>query len=94
MNTCQCGCGLPAGEGKRYLNNAHKQRAFRIRKKQSSRAMARFAADLIWKMFPEDKAAQISELLSTVKTPKAIDSVGAAIYLMLTEVNSGRANRD
>ena len=88
MNTCQCGCGMPAGEGKRYLNDAHKQKAYRTRKRQSARSMARFAGDLIWKTFDEDKAAQIAELLSAVKTPKAIDSVGAAVYLMLTELIS------
>ena len=89
MNTCECGCGLPAGEGRKYVNAAHKQKAFRQRKKQASRNMARFAADLIWKMFEEQKAQQISELLEEVKTPKAIASVGAAIYLMLTEINRG-----
>jgi hypothetical protein len=50
--------------------------------------MARFAADLIYKMFPEEKATEICALLAEAKTPKAIDSVGAAVYLMLTEINS------
>jgi len=52
--------------------------------------MAEMAADLIWHQFDHATASQISELLSDVKTPKAINSVGAAIYLMLTEKNSGR----
>lgn len=88
MNTCQCGCGLPAGKGKRYVSPSHKQKAYRQRKRKSARSMARFAADLIYKMFTEEKATEICALLDEVKTPKAIDSVGAAVYLMLTEINS------
>lgn len=88
MNACECGCGLPAGEGRKYLNNSHKQKAFRQRKRQKARAMARFSADLIFKMFDPDIAMQVRELLGVLKTPQQVDSVGAAIYLMLTELNS------
>lgn len=92
MNVCECGCGQPAGEGRKYVNNAHKQKAFRQRKRQKSKRMAKFAENLIWKMFDEDIAAQVSELLGTLKTPQHIDNVGAAIYLMLTEINRKGAN--
>ena len=90
MNTCSCGCGRPVGEGKLYARDACKQKAYRARTKKKARSMAEMAADLIWHQFDHATASQISELLSDVKTPKAINSVGAAIYLMLTEKNSGR----
>ena len=90
MKTCRCGCGVPVGEGKTYASNACKQKVYRARNKTKARSMAQMAADLIWHQFDENTASQISALLEDVKTPKAINSVGAAIYLMLTEKNSGR----
>lgn len=71
-----------------YLNNAHKQKAFRQRKREKSRAMARWAADLIQKMFDDETSSQVYNLLGVLKTPQQIDNVGAAIYLMLTTINS------
>ena len=71
-----------------YVNNAHKQKAFRQLKKRKAHAMARWSADLIYKMFDEETSKQVYDLLGVLKTPKHIDNVGAAIYLMLTTINS------
>jgi hypothetical protein len=84
MNTCQCGCGLPIGQGRKYLSDAHKQKAYRQRKRSSYRALSRYVGEQMVMMMGEEKANEAFAYLDQIPTDKYNRVLSKALAVVMT----------
>lgn len=83
---CKCGCGLPVGEGRYYVNANHKQRAYRARKRNQRRALSRYVAGELFELLGDEKATTVCKLLDTVCSDKYNYAVDKAMSIMIVEL--------
>jgi len=88
--SCECGCGLPVGEGKHYLNQAHKQKAYRARKRNQRRALSRHLSQELVLMLGDEKARQVFSYLNRIPTDKYNHELDKALVVILTAWKSER----
>lgn len=87
-NACGCGCGLPVGEGHVYVDQNHKQRAYRARIRNQRRALSRYVAGELFELIGDEKATQVVKLLDTVCYDKYNFAVDKAIAILIVEIRT------
>jgi len=89
FNTCECGCGLTVGEGSRYYNSAHRQRAYRARKRNQKRALSRYVQQELIGMLGEKEASKCIGYLNGVFGDKQAHEVNKAMMIIIAKFKSG-----
>lgn len=84
FNSCKCGCGLPVGKAGTYYNAAHKQAAYRARKRNSARALSRAVSAEISALMGDKKAHDVFEYLNRIPTAKYNHELDKALLVMIT----------
>lgn len=90
-DSCKCGCGLPVGEGKLYVDKNHKQRAYRARIRNQKRALSRYVASELFDLFGDDIATAIVRQLNIVCSDKYNYAVDKAMAIIITEIRKSKA---
>jgi len=83
---CKCGCGMPVGEGRDYVDANHKQRAYRARCRNQKRALSKFISGEISSLLGDEKANEIFRYLNVVAGDKYNYAVDKAMAIMVTEL--------
>lgn len=84
FNTCKCGCGTPVGKVGTYLNSAHKQRAYRQRKRNQYRALSRAVSAKLYEVLGSKKADEVCSYLNRIPTDKYNRELDKALLLLMT----------
>lgn len=85
-NSCKCGCGLPVGEGREYVDRNHKQRAYRARGRNQKRALSKYISVEINSLLGEEKANKVFHHLNQVAGDKYNYEIDKALVVLVTEL--------
>jgi hypothetical protein len=86
FNTCKCGCGTPVGKSGTYVNQAHKQRAYRARKRNQRRALSKYVAGELFELLGDKTATDICRQLDHVAGDKYNYAVDKAMAIIIVEL--------
>ena len=87
---CKCGCGLPVGEGREYVNANHKQRAYRARQRNQKRALSKYIAAEIFELLGDEKAHEVCRNLDVVCRDKYNYAVDKAMAIIIVELRKAK----
>lgn len=87
---CKCGCGMPVGQGRDYVNTNHKQRAYRARCRNQRRALSKYISGELFALLGEDTATQVCNYLNEVSGDKYNYAIDKAMAIMVTEIRKAK----
>lgn len=87
---CKCGCGMPVGEGREYINDAHKQRAYRARKRIQKRALSKYISGELFTLLGDEKAHDVCGYLNQIAGDKYNYAVDKALAIIIVELRKAK----